>query len=382
MPESIRRFLREVFIMRIIIAGAGIVGLTAGIAFKSMGWDVVVCEQASEVRAAGAAIGLWPNALDVLSELGLGTAIGALSTRVETWFYDAGGARLRAPGFGLAEHTFQLLPRPELNRVLAAALGEAAIRVNSKVVGFDEREGHVDVEFDDGSVERADMLLGADGVYSAVRAHLVPEHPAVEHRGHHVWRGMLDAGDEPARGSILTVGHRRTRGGFARTYGDKVVWMVNQFDSAPPDGTKKEEALKRAALLNDNGWNDPLIALIERTPEAQILHNSIQIVPALPYWTTARVALIGDAAHGLSPHISAGGTLGVEDVAVLTRALGRHGTLGEALAAYQANRIPHYAKVHALAHTVEIARGAADYAHAYAAFTHWMLNEGYRTSRH
>lgn len=367
--------------MRIIIAGGGIVGLTAGIAFKSIGWHVLVCEQAPEIRAAGAAIGLWRNALDVFSEFGVGESLKEISTPVETWFYNAGGSRLRAPGFGVEDHTFQLLPRPELNRRLAQAVGAENICLDAKVIAFEEHADHIKVTLSNGQIEQADLLLGADGVYSAVRAQLVPGYPAQEHQGHHVWRGMLASGDEPAEGSILTVGNQRARGGYTRTYGDQVVWMVNQFDTPAPTGTKKEEALRRAALLNDNGWNDPLVKLIERTPEAQILHNQIMFVPALPRWTSSRVALIGDAAHGLSPHISAGGTLGVEDVHVLIQAIQRHSTIANALSAYEGNRIPHYARVHELAYAVELARDASEYAHEYAKFSHWMLNEGYQSSR-
>ncbi|WP_027820267.1 FAD-dependent monooxygenase [Paraburkholderia bannensis] len=367
--------------MRVIIAGGGIVGLTAGIAFKAIGWDVLVCEQASEIRAAGAAIGLWRNALDVFGAVGVGDAIASIGTTVETWFYDASGQPFRAPGFDPVDHTFLLVPRPELNRRLAAAVGVDNIHVDTRVVAFNEHADHVSVTFDDGSVERADLLLGADGAYSAVRAQLIPGYPAQAHAGHHVWRGMLAAGDEPAAGSVLTVGHQRARGGFTRTYGNQVVWMVNQFDSAAPAGTKKAEALQRAALLNDAGWNDALLALIERTPEAQILHNPIMFVPPLPCWTSSRVALIGDAAHALSPHISAGGTLGVEDIQVLTDALQRHDDLATALQAYERNRLPHYARVRELAYSVEIAPDAAGYALEYARFSHWMLNDGYRASR-
>lgn len=367
--------------MRVIIAGGGIVGLTSGIAFKSIGWDVVVCEQASEIRAAGAAIGLWRNALDVFARFGVGDSIQSIGTTVETWFYDASGEPHRAHGFDPVDHTFLLVPRPELNRRLAAAVGVDNIRLDTKVVAFSEAEDHVSVTFDDGSVEHADLLLGADGAYSAVRAQLVPGHPAQAHAGHHVWRGMVAAGDEPAAGTVLTVGHRRVRGGFTRTYGDQVVWMVNQFDSAPPTGAKKEEALRRAALMNDTGWNDALIALIERTPDAQILHNPIMFVPPLPRWTSSRVALIGDAAHALSPHISAGGTLGVEDIQVLIDALQRHEDRHAALQAYESNRIAHYACVRELAYAVEMSEGASGYALEYARFSHWMLNEGYQASR-
>jgi 2-polyprenyl-6-methoxyphenol hydroxylase-like FAD-dependent oxidoreductase len=214
-----------------------------------------------------------------------------------------------------------------------------------------------------------------------VRSALLPGYAAQEHQGHHVWRGMLAAGDEPEEGSVLTVGQLRTRGGYTRTYGDQVVWMVNQFDSPAPAGTKQEEALTRAAHLSENGWNDALIRLIERTPEAQILHNQIMFVPSLPVWTSNRVALIGDAAHALSPHISAGGTLGVEDVHVLVHALQSTSKMGEALSLYERNRIPHYERVRELAYAVELAPDAQSYALEYARFSHWMLNEGYRASR-
>ena len=367
--------------MRVIIAGGGIVGLSAGIAFKAIGWDVLVCEQAPEIRAAGAAIGLWRNALDVFSAFGIGNAIAAISTPVETWFYDARGHRQRAAGYGIEDHRFQLLPRPELNRCLAEAVGPSHIHLNAKVVSFVEHASHIEATLSNGQVESADLLVGADGAYSAVRAQLVPGYSAQEHRGHHVWRGMLESGGEPEEGSILTVGHERTRGGYTRTYGNQVVWMVNQFESPTPSGTLKEQALKRAAHLNENGWNDALVALIERTPESAILHNPIMFVPALPRWTSSRVALIGDAAHALSPHISAGGTLGVEDVLVLTRAIQHTASLGQALTHYESNRIPHYARVHELAYAVEQARNAEEYAREYVRFSHWMLNEGYQASR-
>jgi 2-polyprenyl-6-methoxyphenol hydroxylase-like FAD-dependent oxidoreductase len=362
--------------MRIIVAGGGIVGLTAGLAFKKAGWEVLIVEQAPEIRAVGAAIGLWRNALDVFAEVGVGAAIQAIGKPIETWFFDASGQPYRAPDYGLADHSFLLVPRPELNRTLAEAVGLTNIRVSAKVVGYVEHEGGVRVRLSDGSTEEADLLLGADGVYSRVRAQLVPGFDAREHVGHHVWRGFVPSGDEPAEGSVLTLGADRTRGGYTRTYGGQTVWMVNQFDSAAPTSSRKADALTRAAHLNDGGWNDALIRLIERTPEATILHNQIMFVPELPRWSSRHVTLVGDAAHGLSPHISAGGTLGVEDVKVLVRQVQTQSDLPTALAAYEANRMPHYRHVHDLALDVELAADAQAYARQYARFSHWMLNEG------
>lgn len=367
--------------MRVGIAGTGMIGLTTGIAFKNLGADVVLLEQAPEVRAVGASIGIWENALQVFDELGVGQQVRSKAVPLETWFYDASGHRFRDPAYGLEEHSFSLLSRPVLNDVLASTVGVENIRFDSKVIGYEEAGHSVRVHLANGRSDEFDLLIGADGVYSQVRNQLAPGYPARKHVGHYVWRGMVPTQGEPAQGSVLTVGHQRTRGGFTRAYGDQVMWMVNQFDSAEPTATKKEEALKRAANMNDNGWSEPLLRLIEATPEEKILFNQIMYVPELPRWSSARVCLIGDAAHGLSPDISAGGTLGIEDVRVLARFVQKESTLQGALTAYEENRIPHYREVHALAAKVEAAVDAQDYAHQQAVFAHWMLYDGNSHSR-
>jgi salicylate hydroxylase len=361
--------------MRVIVAGGGIVGLTAAAALGMAGADVLVCEQAPEIRAVGASIGLWRNALDVFEGIGIGDQIRELGTTLATWFYDARGNPRRAPGFGEVDHTFQLLPRPQLNELLANAADRRRIRLGSRVTGFEEHAGAVTVHFADGGSEPADLLVGADGVHSLVRAGLVPGFPAQEHVGHHAWRATLPSHGEPAGGSVLTVGEHRTRGGFTRTYGGQVVWMVNQFDCPPLSGTPKEEALSRARHLGDGTWNAALLELIEATPDEAILHNQIMFVPSLPRWTSDRVVLVGDAAHGLSPHVSAGGTLGVEDIGVLARELTAQPDVRSALEAYESNRTPRYDTVRDLSLAVEHAADAREYAEHYAIFSHWMLTQ-------
>ncbi|MCF0060412.1 FAD-dependent monooxygenase [Dyadobacter chenwenxiniae] len=367
--------------LRVIIVGGGLVGMTAAIAFKRLGARVTLIEQAPEIRAAGASINLWKNALDVFDDLGLGEQIRATGVPLETWFYDAAGKRYRAPGYDPEDYAFTLFSRPVLTNILADAVGRENIMLNSKLAHFDEDADRVTITLTHGKQLQADLLIGADGVYSTVRRQLLPSYPAKEHKGHHVWRAVVAPGDEAVQNTILTVGHNRTRGGLARTAGNQVFWMINQFNSEQPTGTKKEQALRRAANLNDAGWGDSLIRLIEATPEDSIIFSQIMYVPELPFWVSKRVALVGDAAHGLSPHIAAGGALGIEDIQVLTDSLIAERDISAALKRYEAYRMPYFDIVRRFSNDVEQSADSKDYAGRYAAFTHWMLNDGYKAAR-
>jgi 2-polyprenyl-6-methoxyphenol hydroxylase-like FAD-dependent oxidoreductase len=367
--------------MRVIVAGAGIIGLTAAIALQRAGAAVCVLEKSDQVRAAGAAIGLWPNALEVLDEFGLGEAVRDLGVPVDTWFFTPEGERLRAEGFGDRDHGFILVPRPALNQLLASALGMDNILLSARVASYAESPDDVVVTTAAGATVHGDLLVGADGVYSDVRRQLVPGYDARHHEGHHAWRGLLPSGIEPGHSTVLTVGRQRTRGGYSRIAGGQVMWMVNQFDSVVPGPDKKQEALQRARHLGGSGDDDALVRLIQATPDDAILHNPIMYVPELPSWVSGRVCLAGDAAHGLSPHIAAGGTLGLEDVRVLVRALQSERSIPDALSAYASNRMPHYRSVMAHSRAVGQASTAREYAETYARFSHWMLNEGAATAR-
>lgn len=356
-----------------VVVGGGLVGLTAAASLQLIGHDVIVLEQAPRIRAVGAGIGLWANALREFDNLGIGPAIRNMGIEQNTWFFNPAGDPVRAPGHTESDHEFLLVPRPELNNLLADTIGRDRILLDAHATGYTETASDVAVHLTNGETLRADLLIGADGVHSKVRKQLVPGSDTVTHPGHYAWRAIVPTRNQKTEATVLTVGHRRTRGGYARIARDRTMWMVNQFDAGPLTGSKRERALERARNLAEAGWNDELLSLIAETPEESILENQVTLVPELPRWTSTRVALIGDAAHGLSPHIASGGTLGIEDVGVLRSSLTAEADLGKALTIYEHARSARFDTVREHSAAIEHADDAVEFAQRYAAFSRWML---------
>ncbi|QWF80981.1 FAD-dependent urate hydroxylase [Amycolatopsis sp. CA-230715] len=356
--------------MRTVIVGAGLVGLTTAASLRLLGHEVTVLEHAPRVRAVGAGIGLWPNALREFDTLGIGDEVRRLGEPTDAWFYDAAGNPKRAAGYDASAYRFLMVPRPELTTLLADTTGRDRIRLGAHVTGYTEYDGRVEVHLG-GERLRADLLIGADGVYSDVRAAMVPGSAAVEHEGNYAWRAVVPSGGERPEGTMVTIGGERTRGGYTRVAKGQTMWWVAQFDSGELSGSKRDRALRRARHVAESGWHDELLELIAATPEEAVLENQIMLVPELPRWTTGRVALIGDAAHGLSPHLAAGGTLGIEDAGVLRAELASGSA--DALARYESVRRARFEKVREHSTAIEYAVGAAESAERYAAFSDWML---------
>ena len=361
--------------LRVLVVGGGIVGLTTALELRKAGMDVVVFEQSPQIRAAGATLGLWRNALTVFDGLGLAEHLRAIGSPTEMRMHNAAGLRIETSGYSADDHSYLLVHRAKLNNLLADEIGRSRIRLDARFTGYTENADSVTAHFADGRTEEADLLIGADGAHSVVRTQLIPGTPPQIHAGHHAWRAVLPPGDISVDRDIIAVGHHGSRGGYARTHDGGTLWLVNQFNSPEPTGTKKAESLKRAQDINDNGWNTTLLNLIEATPEESILHNQIMVVPSLPRWTSARVALVGDSAHAMSPHITAGASLGVEDATLLVDRLLARPRLPEAVAQYEADRIPQYEHVRTLSKAVEDSATAEEFALNYVAFSHWMINQ-------
>jgi 2-polyprenyl-6-methoxyphenol hydroxylase-like FAD-dependent oxidoreductase len=330
--------------MKAIIIGAGIGGLAAAIGLRRAGLDVSIFERAAPFAEVGAGITLWPNAVKALAQLGLGDSLrsisvlegqGGIRTPRGTLLASGAAADLERE-FGaptLAMH------RAELHAVLLSALGAASVRLGEQCVGFEQGERSVTALFTDGRRESADLLIGADGLRSVVRAQLHGNR-APRYAGYTAWRAVL-----PFEHARLLPGE--TWGAGAR-FGQvplsdrRVYWFATQNTRAggrSPDGEKAE------LMRLFRGWHAPIEELIAATPEAHILRHDIYDRPPLRHWGAGRVTLLGDAAHPMTPNLGQGACQAIEDAVTLMKQLRAGGDAPAALRAYEARRVERTARL-------------------------------------
>lgn len=343
---------------KIAIAGAGLGGLAAACCLLKAGHDVELFEQAAELGEIGAGIQLSANAMHVLNDLGLGAAIAGYSVRPGAYVF-----RLHDTGevigqFPLAkEHEamngapYNQLHRADLHNLLIAkvkSLKPDAIRLNSRVTGFEESKDGVQLKLSDGSRASADILVGADGVKSAVRAQIGGASGA-SYTGDAAWRLIVPAERLPANlmGQVMSVwmGPGRhavcyyLRGGQLLNF----VGLVETGDVSEESWTAKYpwETLK----ADFAGWHEDIQTVIDAADRDMCFRWSLFYRPPIAKWSTRRATMLGDAVHATLPYLAQGAAMAIEDGAVLTRALDAADDVPDALQLYERNRIERTSRI-------------------------------------
>lgn len=326
--------------MRILVVGAGIGGLTTAIALSRLGIDAQIYEQAGALREVGAGIGLMANALSVLDVLGLGGNIRAQSVNaVQGGLRRDNGDVLMAipantPDFRLA--SIAVMHRAELLSLLAQHVEPGRLHLGRKLVGFAQDGDGVTARFGNGEVIRGDALIGADGLRSAVREQLFGKLP-VRYSGYTAWRAVADTGVE--RHSIVgeTWGDGR-RFGIVPMSQERIYWFATKNAS---EGQRDQQGKTRQTLMRlFQGWHQPIEALITSTREESILRNDIYDMDPLPHFANARIGLLGDAAHAMTPNMGQGACQAMEDAIVLGACLKKSTSVASALVEYEQRRMP------------------------------------------
>jgi ABC-2 type transport system ATP-binding protein len=329
---------------RVLVVGAGLGGLTAAVALRRLGIDAVILEQAPEVRAVGAGISLWPNAVNVLRRLGVGDVLETLGSHiVEGDIRDWRGEILHRSSTDQLEERFGapliMVHRSILHTALVEALGEEAIRLKSRCVALHQDSEGVEVKLADGTAVRGHVAIGADGLNSVVRAITLGDGPP-RPSGLTAWRAVTAVDSSLA--SRLTVGESWGRGclfGVQRIQEDEFYWYAAARSDSGGSTTGKAE--KRQLLRRFENWHPPIKELIETTPEQAILRHDLYDRPLPHSLAFGRVALLGDAAHPMLPNIGQGACQAIQDGETVAHTLAHTPTDPvSALDRYSTSRLP------------------------------------------
>ena len=320
---------------RVLIVGGGIGGLAAAVALERVGIAAAVFERAPALAEVGAGLSLWSNAVRALRQLGLADPIVARGTVIERAHTLTAAGRLlsEAPLGDISRRAGApsvCVHRADVQQVLASAVGN--LHLGAACVGIEEDATGVTVRFADGRHERGGLLIGADGIRSAVRAHL---HGPFDPRpaGYVAYRGMANftPPDDPPDRSRLAMGPGSQAGilpcGPGRTY-----WFATT-PAAGPTIAPKAEALTRFA-----DWLPLLPRVIEATDAAAVMRHDIYDLPPVWPWGRGGVSLLGDAAHATTPNLGQGACQALEDAVVLADCLRRHGATADGLRRYEEAR--------------------------------------------
>ena len=337
---------------KILIVGAGIGGLTAALAMQRAGIAVQVLEQSGELKEVGAGLTIGPNASRVLIHLGLGDTLnrwgvvpvtGAImhyktgATLVENNRGDRPTERYGAP--------YCMMHRADLHDALADAVRAQdpdCIQLDAEFTSVVENRDRVRIQMKDGRQISGDLLIGCDGIRSAVREDLLgAESPRFT--GYVAWRGLVPVERvehpgifDPQSAVFIGPDHQFTR------YRVRAGELVNYVAATRKDGWEVESWSVRSEvseLLEEfQEFCEPVKSLIAATPPDLCYKWALFDRDPLPNWTVNRVSLLGDAAHPMLPFMGQGAVMAIEDAMVLARCLEKDGPSARALSRYQTAR--------------------------------------------
>jgi 2-polyprenyl-6-methoxyphenol hydroxylase-like FAD-dependent oxidoreductase len=324
---------------RVLIVGAGIGGLTAAIALRRCGAEVTVIERAQALAPVGAGITLQPNATAVLGALGVALDPADVLPIGEFAVLDAHGRRLfgGAPVDEDAAVRGYTMRRADLHKTLAAACGAVPVRLGVELVGLEQGEEGVRVRLGDGREERWDVVVGADGLRSAVRRAIAPASAcAPRYSGQTCWRLQVEAPALAPSASTERWAVGRRIGVVPLSRGGIYVYLV---ESSPPGTVGPESA--RVEGLRRFAAGDPLLgAILDHVagdPRVRIHHGDLLDLPIYASGV-GRVALIGDAGHAMTPNMGQGAGMAIEDAGALALLWLEHGASAALVTGMQALR--------------------------------------------
>lgn len=325
---------------RALIVGAGIGGLSAAIALRQAGWEVRVFERSPELRELGFGLGLAPNAMAALAELGVADAVLARTHE------PASGEVRRMDGTVLKRGTiprrilggpFVVAMRPALYGALLDAVGPGTVTSGSEATGFTATRQRVTLHLSNGASAEGDLLVGADGVHSVIRRQLHPSEPLPRRSRIISVRGAVDGAVANLGGAdgIYYLGPG-VESAFIRASATGIYWFFAFAEELVPAGETDPAALVAyVAPQFDRSFHAITAATTDLRYDGVLVDRD-----PLPTWGTGLVTLIGDAAHPMLPHTGQGAAQAIVDAVTLGRMLAADVDIEQTLRAFEADRQP------------------------------------------
>lgn len=337
---------------KIIIAGAGIGGLTVAALLRKKGWDVEVIERRRQEWSAekGTALNIWSNAVKALERVGVGQTLAerGFPIKRQTIFSWKGTLLMDTP---VAEISRQSgapsvnIRRYDLLELLRAECQGVPIHLGQRCVGYKQEADGVRVHLENGEELHADALIGADGLRSAVRAQLLNDGEP-DYLGYTIWRGISEGPGIHEKGELAMYwGPRGVNGGCWWVDEEHVSWTLGK--NTPAGGRDEPGRVKMQLLEMVADFPAPLRTAIRQTPEERIFRTDGYARSHTDRWGEGRVTLLGDAAHAMPTIYGQGACQAIEDAVVLADSLTEAKDLVSGLRHYEKRRQERMNWVHA-----------------------------------
>lgn len=343
--------------MKVAIAGAGIGGLTLALACQRAGFDVSIHERVIEPHEVGAGLQISPNGAKVLHALGLQAAIDKVAFRssaAQLRLAHSGALVLETPLGNAMEQRYGApwyqVHRSDLYELLFEAVSERcganAIHVGHELVSCADEGARVAAQFANGDSDKADVLIGADGIHSRTRACVFgPDKPV--YTGHVAWRGVVPAEKLTSLKLAPVVTSWMAPRSHAITYFLRRGKLVNFV------GFKEHPETLAESWTGEGDTADLLADIVDWHPTIRHIAEQIErplrwglyVRKPLPSWAQGRIALLGDACHPMLPYMAQGAVMALEDAWILAACLKGSDDVPGALKRYQSQRLSRTTRV-------------------------------------
>ncbi|WP_204102985.1 MULTISPECIES: FAD-dependent urate hydroxylase HpxO [Spirulina sp. CCY15215] len=311
--------------LKVIIIGAGIGGLTTGIALRQAGYEVEIHDKAKELRPAGAGISLWSNGVKVLNRLGLGEKIAQIGGQMDRMEYRSHTDELlnEIDLMPLVEQVGQRpypVARTDLQELLLEAFGREDVQLNSRCIAVEEGDRHATAIFEGDRRITGDIVIGADGIHSVVRRYVTGKEISLRYANYVNWNGLVKADPDFTSNNnwVIYVGEGK-RASMMPVGGDRFYFF---FGCPMAKGSTVEPEKRREELAKlFQGWATPVQKLIQKLDPLQTNRLEIHDIDPLDRLVRGKIVLLGDSAHATTPTLGQGGCQAMEDAEILSRYL-------------------------------------------------------------